>query len=106
MNKCQIVLIPEGRDHEVQLFGFCAVPLVLCCSGFGSLGDWWTAVDSEPSLSGASQLHGNAVYRGPEFAHSIDELDGPYVTVNKGNFDYFIAIKVTAKLLNSKLIEC
>jgi len=54
-------------------------------TGFSNLGDWWTAVDSEPSLSGASRLHnGSAIYRGPEFAHTVDELDGPYITINKG----------------------
>ena len=60
--------------------------------GFNNLGDWWTAVDSEPSLSGTSRLHnGSANYRGPEFANTVDELDGPYITINKGFLAVFFS---------------
>ena len=65
-------------------------------AGFSNLGDWWTAVDSEPSLSGTSRLHNGSVnYRGPEFANNVDELDGPYITINKG-FWVFFFLEVTS----------
>ena len=52
--------------------------------GAGNPGDWWTTLDSEPSLGSTSQLHASSL-RGPELANSMMELDGPFTNVNKGN---------------------
>lgn len=50
--------------------------------------DWWTTPDSEPSLASSTPLQGYAaMYRGPEFAHSAVELDGPYININKGDYN-------------------
>ncbi|CAH1790232.1 unnamed protein product [Owenia fusiformis] len=50
--------------------------------GGGNPGDWWTALESEPSLGSSTQLH-QQTYMGPEFAQSIVELNGPFTNVNK-----------------------
>ncbi|GFS01018.1 nephrocystin-3 [Elysia marginata] len=56
-------------------------------------GDWWTALESEPSL-GSSTVHlhhGSAsVYqyqRGPELAASALEMDGPFINLNKEDWN-------------------
>ena len=42
-------------------------------------------VESEPSLVSAhTQQLQTTTFRGPEFAHTMMEMDGPYVNVNKG----------------------
>ena len=47
-------------------------------------GDWWTALDSESSMQGSTvQLH-QTTLRGPEFASSMMEVEGPFTNVNKG----------------------
>ena len=51
--------------------------------GAGNPGDWWTALESEPSLGSTSQLHVTGL-KGPEFALSTMEMDGPFTNVNKG----------------------
>ena len=53
--------------------------------GTGNPGDWWTALESEPSLGSTTQLHTPA-YKGPELANTMIEMDGPYINVNKGEF--------------------
>jgi hypothetical protein len=50
----------------------------------GNPGDWWTALESEPSLGSMTQLHAPATYKGPEFGHMLIEMEGPYLNVNKG----------------------
>ena len=57
---------------------------VVLTVGAGNPGDWWTTLDSEPSLGSTSQLHASSL-RGPELANSMMELDGPFTNVNKGN---------------------
>ena len=49
----------------------------------GTAGDWWTALESEPSLGSTTQLHTSG-FRGPELAHSLMESEGPFTNVNKG----------------------
>ena len=50
-------------------------------------GDWWTALDSESSMQGSTvQLH-QTTLRGPEFASSMMEIEGPFTNVNKGNLN-------------------
>ncbi|ELT90544.1 hypothetical protein CAPTEDRAFT_186605 [Capitella teleta] len=78
------------------------------CSG--NPGDWWTALESEPSLGSTTQLH-TMVSRGPEFAHTLHEMDGPYINVNKGN-DWQVAAASLAQVfpgipesLQSNLIQ-
>lgn len=44
-------------------------------------GDWWTALESEPSLGSTFQLH--PTLRGPELANCLMELEGPFTNVNK-----------------------
>ncbi|GAB1597427.1 nephrocystin-3-like [Argonauta hians] len=44
-------------------------------------GDWWTALESEPSLGSTFQLH--PTFRGPELANCVMELEGPFTNVNK-----------------------
>ena len=53
----------------------------------GQSGEWWMAGESEPSLGSTTQLHTQNTFRGPEFAHTMMELDGPYLNVNKGKRD-------------------
>lgn len=48
-------------------------------------GDWWTPMDSEPSLGSTTQLQ-VPQGKGPEFAHSIVELEGPFTNVTKGKY--------------------
>lgn len=52
-------------------------------SDSGNPGDWWTALESEPSFGSTMQLH-QPMFRGPEFAHSMMEMEGPFTNVNKG----------------------
>ena len=51
--------------------------------GNGHPGNWWTGLESEPSMGSTTQLH-TPTFRGPEFAHSFLEMDGPFINVNKG----------------------
>ena len=82
--KIHLILPPDWRPLWVSNFiiqlthSFCGFP-----SGSGNPGDWWTALESEPSLGSTTQLH-TIVSRGPEFAHTVHELEGPYINVNKG----------------------
>lgn len=55
-------------------------------------GDWWTALESEPSIFSV-HMH-QPVIRGPEFAHSMMELEGPFTNVNKGKT---ISVRTTLK---------
>ena len=48
-------------------------------------GDWWTALESEPSLGSSIQLHQPTI-RGPELATSMMDTDGPFTNVNKGQY--------------------
>ncbi|KAL5005675.1 hypothetical protein ScPMuIL_016833 [Solemya velum] len=48
-------------------------------------GDWWTALESEPSIFSV-HMH-QPVIRGPEFAHSMMELEGPFTNVNKEDWN-------------------
>ena len=52
----------------------------------GNPGDWWAALESEPSLGSTTQLHTPA-YKGLEFAHSMVDLDGPFTNVNKEDWN-------------------
>lgn len=45
-------------------------------------GDWWTALESEPSLSNISQGH-QTTLRGPEFAQCMMETEGPFNNINR-----------------------
>ena len=56
---------------------------VYCYVASGNQGDWWTVLESEPSMGSTTQLH-TASMRGPELAHTMMEMEGPYVNVNKG----------------------
>ncbi|KAI0213397.1 Nephrocystin-3 [Lamellibrachia satsuma] len=53
--------------------------------GNGHPGNWWTALESEPSMGSTTQLH-TPMFRGPEFAHGLLEMDGPYINVNKDDW--------------------
>ncbi|CAL1539739.1 unnamed protein product [Lymnaea stagnalis] len=53
-------------------------------------GDWWTALESEPSLGSTVQLHQAAYLRGPEFASTTLEMDGPFMNVNKEDWNLAI----------------
>ncbi|KAI8761259.1 nephrocystin-3, partial [Biomphalaria glabrata] len=50
-------------------------------------GDWWTALESEPSLGSTVQLHQASYLRGPEFASTTLEMDGPFLNVNKEDWN-------------------
>ncbi|XP_041374620.1 nephrocystin-3-like [Gigantopelta aegis] len=60
-------------------------------AGTSNPGDWWTALESEPSLGSTIQLHQPAYLRGPEFAHSLLELEGPFINVNKEDWSTALA---------------
>ena len=61
------------------------IVFILCLGSAGNPGDWWTALESEPSLGSTTQLHmSSTALRGPEFAQGMLELDGPFTNVNKG----------------------
>lgn len=51
--------------------------------GNANPGDWWTALESEPSLSNISQGH-QTTLRGPEFAQCMMETEGPFNNINRG----------------------
>ncbi|KAH9498826.1 Nephrocystin-3 [Bulinus truncatus] len=53
-------------------------------------GDWWTALESEPSLGSTVQLHQAAYMRGPEFASTTLEMDGPFLNVNKEDWNFTV----------------
>ncbi|XP_071103665.1 nephrocystin-3-like [Haliotis cracherodii] len=59
--------------------------------GNSNPGDWWTALESEPSLGSTVQLHQPAFLRGPEFANSVMELEGPFTNVNKDDWSTALA---------------
>jgi len=42
-------------------------------------------------MGSTTQLH-TPMFRGPEFAHSLLEMDGPYINVNKGNLMVMITV--------------
>ncbi|XP_074659416.1 nephrocystin-3-like [Tubulanus polymorphus] len=50
--------------------------------GSMNAGDWWPTLSSDQSLGSSSQLHFPA-FRGPEFACSQLEIDGPFVNVTR-----------------------
>ncbi|KAK3582860.1 hypothetical protein CHS0354_012470 [Potamilus streckersoni] len=52
-------------------------------------GDWWTAIESEPSLGSSAHLH--TTLRGPEFAHSMMEMEGPFTNVHKEDWSTALA---------------
>lgn len=59
---------------------------LLICALFvagGSQDDWWTLLQSEPSMGSTTQLHTPSI-KGPEFAQAMLEMEGPYIHVNKG----------------------
>ncbi|XP_064597908.1 LOW QUALITY PROTEIN: nephrocystin-3-like [Liolophura sinensis] len=56
----------------------------------GNPGDWWTALESEPSFGSTMQLH-QPMFRGPEFAHSMMEMEGPFTNVNKEDWSSALA---------------
>lgn len=58
-------------------FNLCFIPSV-----GSNPGDWWTALESEPSMGSTTQLHVPVSYRGPELG--LLEVEGPYLNVNKG----------------------
>ncbi|XP_070569543.1 nephrocystin-3-like [Ptychodera flava] len=51
----------------------------------GNPGDWWTALESEPSLGSTTQLQ--PMFKGPEFAHSLGDIEGPFTTVNREDWN-------------------
>ncbi|KAL4217270.1 Nephrocystin-3 [Mactra antiquata] len=55
-----------------------------------SPGDWWTTVESESSMGSTVQLH-QTILRGPEFASSMMEFDGPFTNVNKEDWSSALA---------------
>lgn len=55
-----------------------------------SPGDWWTNVESESSMGSTVQLH-QTTLRGPEFASSMMEFDGPFTNVNKEDWSTALA---------------
>ncbi|XP_069108020.1 nephrocystin-3-like [Argopecten irradians] len=56
----------------------------------GNPGDWWTALESEPSLGSTIQLHQPTI-KGPEFAHSMMDTDGPFTNVNREDWSSVLA---------------
>ncbi|KAK3083411.1 hypothetical protein FSP39_021957 [Pinctada imbricata] len=53
-------------------------------------GDWWTALESEPSISNVSQVQ-QSTFRGPELAHSMMEPDGPFNNINREDWSTVLA---------------
>ncbi|XP_077997174.1 nephrocystin-3-like [Glandiceps talaboti] len=53
--------------------------------GNANPGDWWTALESEPSIGSTTQLQ--PMFKGPEFAHSLGDIEGPFTTVNKEDWN-------------------
>ncbi|PVD37428.1 hypothetical protein C0Q70_00018 [Pomacea canaliculata] len=51
--------------------------------GNANPGDWWTVLESEPSLGSTAQLHQPAFLRGPEFVSTLMEMEGPFTNVTK-----------------------
>ena len=45
--------------------------------------DWWTLMESEPSLGSTTQLH-LPTTRGPELFTGPNDIELPYVKVNRG----------------------
>ena len=80
-------LLVRQKSRNVSLFLSLVIigctELSVLLLGGGHPGDWWTALESEPSLGSTTQLH-TPVTRGPEFAHTMLDTDGPYINVNKG----------------------
>ena len=60
------------------------LPLLHLHIGNANPGDWWTALESEPSLGSSAQLHQPAFLRGPEFVSTLMEMEGPFTNVTKG----------------------
>ncbi|XP_005107932.1 nephrocystin-3 [Aplysia californica] len=50
-------------------------------------GDWWATLESEPSLGSTVQLHQPAFLKGPEFASTSLDMDGPFINVNKEDWN-------------------
>lgn len=57
----------------------------LAFTAAGTQCQYWTggALGSEPSLGSMIQLQQS--FRGPEFAHSSIDVEGPFANVNRGN---------------------
>lgn len=57
----------------------------ICFTAAGTQCEYWTggALGSEPSIGSMIQLQQS--FRGPEFAHSSIDVEGPFANVNRGN---------------------
>ncbi|KAK6166073.1 hypothetical protein SNE40_022850 [Patella caerulea] len=70
--------------------------------GNNNPGDWW----SEPSLGSTVQLHQPTYLRGPEFAHTMMELEGPFTNVNKDDWSSALAnMSQSGQLLTEQAIN-
>lgn len=66
----------------------------------GTQCEYWTggALGSEPSIGSMIQLQQS--FRGPEFAHSSIDVEGPFANVNRGNTCHLpITMVVTVQVL-------
>ncbi|XP_033113805.1 nephrocystin-3-like [Anneissia japonica] len=50
-----------------------------------NVGDWWTALESEPSLGSTTQLQ-SLHLRGPEFAYNRGDNESPVININNGDW--------------------
>lgn len=57
----------------------------LALTAAGTQCEYWTggALGSEPSIGSMIQLQQS--FRGPEFAHSSIDVEGPFANINRGN---------------------
>lgn len=60
------------------------IHLLIVCSAAGTQCEYWTGgvLGSEPSMGSMMQLQQS--YRGPEFAHSLIDVEGPFANVSRG----------------------
>ncbi|KAM8967655.1 nephrocystin-3 [Pelodytes ibericus] len=77
----------------------------------GTQCDYWTngALGSEPSMG--SMMHLQQSFRGPEFAHSSIDVEGPFANVNRDDWDAAVAslLQVTplfSQSLWSNTVRC
>nr|XP_020748743.1 nephrocystin-3 isoform X4 [Odocoileus virginianus texanus]XP_020748744.1 nephrocystin-3 isoform X4 [Odocoileus virginianus texanus] len=63
----------------------------ICFTAAGTQCEYWTggALGSEPSIGSMIQLQQS--FRGPEFAHSSIDVEGPFANVNRDDWDIAVA---------------
>lgn len=58
----------------------------ILCAAAGTQCEYWSGgvLGSEPSMGSMMQLQ--QTHRGPEFAHSLIDVEGPFANVSRGEF--------------------